>query len=124
MKKSSVALLALAGAVIFFVSFISPGSLPVTDPPQGIPDSVWYVLETSCYECHSSDGNGMAKAKLNLDKWDEYPSDKQVAKAKEICSQMQKGKMPPSKYRLHNPDAVPSPEALSRVCSWVRKTEK
>lgn len=117
-------MLLLSGGVLLFAAFIRPGASLSPDPPKGIPDSVWFVLETSCYECHSTDGNGMAKAKLNLDRWDESTPEKQRSKAEDICDVMQKGKMPPNKYRLNNPDAVPSPEGLARVCSWVTQLKK
>ncbi|TSA29717.1 MAG: hypothetical protein D4R67_01645 [Bacteroidetes bacterium] len=121
MKKSGFVVLALAGGLILFAAFIRPNGFNAQDPPKGIPDSVWATLETSCYDCHSNDGNGMAKVKMNLDKWDEYAPDKQMAKAQDICEVMGKGAMPPSKYRINNPDAVPTPESITRICAWVHQ---
>lgn len=124
MKKSGPLLVALTGAMILLASFVIPLHTASYDPPQDIPDSVWAVLEKSCYDCHSTDGNGMAKAKLNFDKWNDYAADKQLAKAKDICDELENEKMPPSKYRKNNPEAVPTAEEVARVCNWVIQLEK
>ncbi|MFH1296149.1 MAG: heme-binding domain-containing protein [Bacteroidota bacterium] len=124
MKKSGIILVALVGTFVIFVSFIRPAGPPISDPPKNIPDSVWAVIKTSCLECHVNDGNSLAKAKLNFDKWDEYSPEKQFVKAQDICEEVRKGTMPPSKFRKNNPDAVPSTGATTRICKWVNQLEK
>lgn len=66
----------------------------------------------------------MAKSKVNFDSWDEYSSDKQSNKAQAICTQLQKGKMPPSKYRNNNPDAVPTDADVKNICEWTKQISK
>ncbi len=124
MKKSGLVFLALACALIIFGAFIKPAGSTPTDPPQNIPDSVWAIVKKSCYDCHSNDGNSMAAGKLNFDKWDEYSPDKQLAKALDMCDEVQKGKMPPSKYHKNNPEAVPTDAEAVRICNWVKQIEK
>ena len=124
MKKSSIVITALFGVLILFAAFTGPAKSTLSDPPKNIPDSVWTIIEKSCYDCHANDGNGMAKAKLNFDKWDDYSVDKQVSKALDICDEIQKGKMPPSKYRQNNPEAVPTDSDIAQVCDWVKKIGK
>ena len=69
-------------------------------------------------------GQGLAKSKLNFDKWDVYSVEKQVKKTKDICKVLQSQKMPPSKYLKKNPDVAPSPTEVVRVCYWVGELEK
>ena len=124
MKKSGTIIITLFVAMLITSAFIIPDGTPPNDPPKNIPDSVWAVLEISCYDCHSNDGNGMAKSKLNFDKWDSYTPEKQLKKAIAICKVMQSQKMPPSKYLKKNPDVAPSPAEVVRVCFWVNEFEK
>ncbi len=124
MKKNGIVVIALVCGLILFAAFSQPASPIPSTPPKNIPDSVWVVMENSCYGCHSDDGNGMAKAKLNFDRWDEYAPDKQMAKTLDICNELKKGKMPPSKFSKNNPDAVPTDIETARVCNWVQQIEK
>ncbi len=124
MKKSGSILIALFVAMVITSAFIIPnGTLP-NDPPKNIPDSVWAIFEVSCYDCHSNDGNGIAKSRVNFDKWDTYSSEKQLKKVISICKTMQSQKMPPSKYLKKNPDVTPSAAEVARVCNWLAEIEK
>lgn len=124
MKKTGITIFALTGILIILAAFNTAPDTTFSDPPKNIPDSVWAVVEKSCYDCHSSDGNGMAKAKINFDKWDDYSSDKQVSKAQDICTELQKGKMPPSKHRKNNPETIPTDVEVARICTWVQQIGK
>ena len=82
MKKSGTILILLLVMTLITTAFIIPDRAPPNDPPEDIPDSVWAIFEISCYDCHSNNGQGLAKAKLNFDKWDVYSVEKQVKKRK------------------------------------------
>lgn len=124
MRKSGIVMLTFVSVLLILAAFIKPVNPLPTDPPKSIPDSVWSVVQKSCYDCHSSDGNSMAKSKINFDRWAEYSSDKQLNKARDICTQLQKGKMPPSKYRNNNPDAVPTDADVKIICEWTNQISK
>ena len=124
MKKTGIVIIALSCALMIFAAFIkSPDPIPFT-LTKTIPDSVWTVVQKSCYDCHSNDGNSMAKSKVNFDGWNNYSSDKQLSKAKDMCKMLQKGKMPPAKYRNNNPEAVPTETDITRICNWVNQLGK
>jgi len=124
MKKTGRILIALFGTIMITSAFIIPDSTPPNDPPTIIPDSVWAIFEISCYDCHSNNGNGLVKAKLNFDKWNIYSPEKQLKKATNICQAMQDQKMPPSKYLKKNPDDAPSVAEVIRVCNWLGEIAK
>ncbi|MBE0648080.1 MAG: heme-binding domain-containing protein [Bacteroidales bacterium] len=124
MKKTGIVISSLAGALILCAAFVIPANHPSTDPPKGITDSVWTIVQKSCYDCHANDGNAMAKSKLNFDNWENYSSDKQTAKAQDMCDEISKGKMPPSKYRKNNPEAVPTEADATVICNWAKTLEK
>ncbi|MBN1198361.1 MAG: heme-binding domain-containing protein [Bacteroidales bacterium] len=124
MKKSGTLIIAFVGILVLFAAFIKPTDPVPSNAPKGIPDSVWQVISKCCLDCHATDGNGMARANVDFDKWDSYTPDKQLAKAQDICNELQQGKMPPSKYRKNNPEGVPTESETARVCNWVRQMEK
>jgi mono/diheme cytochrome c family protein len=124
MKRKN--LLPVAVFAVFFViaAFIMQGFTPQTELPSNIPDSVWVVLEKSCYDCHCDDGNGMARGKLNFDKWNGYDEEKQMKKAVAIRDEIEKGKMPPKKYLKKLPDAALSDQEIQRISNWVSVKEQ
>jgi len=123
MKRSVIILAVVIATVILSAAFISPSFTPSENPGDNIPDSVWAVFEKSCYGCHSDDGNGMARSKLNFDKWDSYSDEKQLKKAKASCNEMKKGGMPPAKFLKNNPDAAPDETEVNIVCNWLSVIE-
>jgi len=123
MKRALIILTSVFAVVIISAAFITPSSVPPKSPTDNIPDSVWSVFEKSCYGCHSDDGNGMAKSKLNFDKWDSYSAEKQLKKAKASCNEMKKGGMPPTKFLKNNPDAAPGETGINTVCNWLSVIE-
>jgi cytochrome c5 len=123
MKKSAFAAMAVVAALIFLtaVSF-RPATVP--QAPKGIPDSVYAVFSKSCIACHADDGNGMAKSKVNFDKWDTYSPEKQAGKAEAISKMLNKGAMPPSGFRRENPDLVPKAADVAKVSAWATSLQK
>ena len=124
MKKSGTIFIALFVMMLITSAFIIQDGTPPNDPPKSIPDSVWAIFEINCYDCHSDNGNSMAKANLNFDKWDTYSSEKQMKKTIDICKTMRNQKMPPPKFLKKNPDIAPSPADVVRVCNWLSELEK
>ena len=124
MRKSSLLLVALFAAFLISVAFTTPRHTAPQELPKNIPDSIWSVFEKSCYDCHADLGNGLAKGKLNFDKWNTYDDEKQLKKSQAICEEMKKQGMPPTKYLKNIPDAQPTPAEIQRVCNWLSQIEK
>jgi hypothetical protein len=116
--------LTIASAFIGIMCIANPLKAQTAQTPadslKPIPDEVLTVLKKSCFDCHSEPGKIMPLEKLNFTKWNEYKAEKQAAKANAMCEEVTKGKMPPSKYREKNPDAVPTADDLKILCDWVK----
>ena len=117
MKKSAIALIAVSVLVLAAATSFRPSTR--AEGPKSIPDSVFAVFDKSCINCHSNDGSGMAKGKLNFDKWDSYSGEKMVSKARDISKELEKGAMPPSNFRKNNPDLVPTEADVAIVKAWA-----
>jgi len=85
---------------------------------KAIPDDVNAVLANSCFQCHSNDGSGMARAKMNLSEWDSYDADKKATKAGAMCNEIIKDMMPPKRFLSSNPSAALSGEQKELICKW------
>jgi hypothetical protein len=126
MKKTGLFIVAVF-AVFAFITAFTGNSTPASKAakgPKGIPDSVFAVIQNSCTDCHATDGNGMAKSKINFDKWDEYTPEKQASKAAAMCKQLTKGSMPPGSFRKNNPDRVPTEIQVKMICDWAQSLGK
>jgi hypothetical protein len=110
--------------IVSAFSFRTTNSPAPNPGPKGIPDSVWTIINNSCTDCHSTDGSGMAKSKINFDKWDTYSPEKQANKAEDICEQLKKGSMPPNGFRKNNPDRIPSEKEITMICNWAGSVAK
>jgi cytochrome c5 len=117
MKKSVFAMIAVSALV--FTAAVSFRPVTRVQAPQSIPDSVYAVFDKSCVTCHSTDGNGMAKSKLNFDNWDSYAPDKKASKAAAIDKMLAKGAMPPSGFRKNNPSLIPNETDMKKVSAWA-----
>lgn len=119
MKASSILTAAiLVGIVLTMASF---GRMNSASAPEAIPDSVYAVLEKSCLACHSDNGNGLAKGKVNFEKWDSYTAGKKADKAAAISKVVTKGVMPPSGFRKNNPDRVPTEADIAIITAWTKQ---
>ena len=112
-------------SALFSIAFIAnPLQAQTVQTPadtlNSFPAEVTTVLKKACFDCHTDPGRIMPLEKLNLSKWNEYTSEKQVSKANAMCDEVTKGKMPPSKYREKNPDKVPTADDLKILCDWVK----
>ena len=91
----------------------------VKEQPSPIPENINKIFQTSCLNCHGSNGRLLALAKLNLSKWDEYTAAEKAKKASGICSELTEGKMPPKSARKSNPELIPSKEQIELICKWA-----
>ena len=116
MKTTTLIIVALVAAAFVMTAAFRP--VRMTPAPAAIPDSVYAVFDKSCVNCHSDDGSGLAKGKVNFDKWNSYSSQKQVETARDIVNVMTKGSMPPGGFRKNNPDKVPTEADLKLINAW------
>ncbi|MDP1621174.1 MAG: heme-binding domain-containing protein [Bacteroidales bacterium] len=89
-----------------------------------LPDSINKFVQRACMDCHSDDGNFLAKGKVNFSSWDKYDSAKQISKANSMCKELTKSAMPPKKWRKRNPDDIPTQAEVDMVCKWVNALQK
>ena len=117
MKKITT-LTALAGtAFLFLQAFLLQPS-----PGTGQEEDGKAILESTCYDCHSSTSSAkLAKSALNLEQWDEYSVSKKISRLEKICDMLEKGKMPPEKYLKSHPEKALSAEQKEVVCQWTKE---
>ena len=107
-------------AVIFNLASLQiTSSQTVKEQPSPIPENISKIFQTSCLNCHGSNGRLLALAKLNLSKWDEYTAAEKGKKASVICSEVTGGKMPPKSVRKSNPELIPSKGQIELICKWA-----
>lgn len=124
MKKSilfsGTAIAVMVLAVV--LSAFAPGSGKGNqDSGKAISEDVMKILNNSCSKCHTQGGSGAALANLNLTKWGNYDSAKQIKKATAICRTVQSGKMPPKSFINKNPQAVLTDAHKTLICSWAQQ---
>jgi hypothetical protein len=130
MKKLIFYSLFSIGCVIAIILIFNPqkatGSLNgnIAAPGTELPDSVMKFVQTACMDCHSDDGSGMARGKVNFSKWAGYDAEKQLKKANAICKELTQNDMPPKKWRANNPDNVPTQAQIDMMCRWAKSLQK
>lgn len=122
MLRSFLLGLLAIGLLVVYVSLTVPqgsaGSL--NDKGSVFPENVAQILEQSCYDCHTTASrNDDAKDKLNFDNWSELTDVKKIGLLDEICTQVEKGKMPTEKYLSFYPDRKLTEEQVEIICTWV-----
>ena len=85
---------------------------------KAITNDVSQIINRSCAACHSDKGSGMAKMKMNFDKWQSYSAEKQVKLAQKCYQEVSKGGMPPKGFIKSNPGAVLSPAEIDVFRNW------
>lgn len=124
MKKLIIVFFAVLCVVPFYASYVSAQSIQKdTVLVKSIPLEVMKVFEKSCINCHSEPGKTLALTHFNFVKWDQYSPDKKASKAKAMCNEVTKGKMPPKKFRESNPDAVPTSDEIKIICDWAQSLQ-
>jgi hypothetical protein len=118
MMKSKRILIVLAGALLFiFQSFLLNRNASLE-----VPEEVNQILESSCYDCHSSAGqNDDALKALNFENWEEYRLTKQIGLLGEIAEVIEKDKMPPAKYLEFKPDRKLSDSQKELIMKWTEE---
>jgi hypothetical protein len=83
-----------------------------------IPANVNAIFQHSCTPCHWAGGGFKSTFHVNFSKWTDYNPDKQVQKAKKICSVLSGDDMPPASAREKRPDIIPTKEQIDAICKW------
>jgi cytochrome c5 len=121
--------IAVAVISVLFISSLIINQLNAQNAKSGsnqgkaIPANVMKIIDKSCVACHAEPGNMMAISHLNLSNWDKYSAEKQADKAKDICTQVTKSKMPPKSFTSKHPDAVISSDQLNEICNWAQSIQ-
>ncbi len=122
MKRTLFLVIIAIGLLVAYVSLTSPaGSAESVDNAETIfPENVAKIFETSCFDCHTNvSKNVVAKSKLNFDSWDKLTGAQKVGSLDDICTEITKGGMPPSRYLSNYPDRKLTPEQVTLICNWV-----
>jgi hypothetical protein len=124
MKKILIYTLLPFLAMILFIA--AQNTTTVITPSQeeielGASDEVMALLERSCFECHTKDGNAKAKLALNFSKWDDYKLTKKVGKLSDIAEEVKERKMPPDRYISNNPDKALKDNEIEMIANWANE---
>jgi hypothetical protein len=104
-----------------------------------VPPAIDSLLRRACYDCHSSETRWPFYARVAPVSWlvardvrggradlsfSEWGTDPEVEPTPSqrlggICSDLQRGIMPPRSYLLLHPSARVSPQEVERVCAWT-----
>jgi uncharacterized membrane protein len=121
--------IAVAVISVLFISSLIINQLNAENAKSGstqgkaIPANVMKIVDKSCTGCHSEPGNMMAISHLNFTSWDKYSPEKQADKAKDMCTQVTKSKMPPKSFTSKHPDAAISSDQLNEICNWAQSIQ-
>ncbi len=109
---------------------------------MALPDEVSQVFERSCQDCHSNrtvwpwyshvapaswflaHHVNEGRRELNFSEWGTYPARRRDRKLKEICEQVQRGKMPQTSYTLIHTQAELSDRDKQVICAWTDTARK
>lgn len=126
------------------IQFIRPARTnPQIDPGKSIEANlqvtpqVGAIFDRSCNDCHSnktrwpwysnvapvswlviSDVND-ARSVMNFSQWGNYDKDKQSRRLRDMCEQVQDGKMPLSIYTPLHPGSKLSADDVKTLCDWA-----
>jgi len=103
---------------------IGNGKATMPNPTGAMPDTIFSFLKATCMDCHSDNGSGIAKGKLNLSKWDGMTVEKQRDEAQDICKVLTKGTMPKKGWLKKNPTLEPKKTDIEKVCQWSESLKK
>ena len=103
-----------------------------------MPDNVYHVLQTSCYDCHSNntkypwynnvqpvawwlnDHVEEGKRELNFSEFGSFSTKRKLKKLKEIVSEVEENEMPLNSYTLIHKDAALSPADKQLLIEWAK----
>ncbi len=133
MKKLILLVLPAVAGVLLITAFTNPAIMKknTTNSPQqeqvkpDFPENVAKILQTSCYDCHSSNSSNLkAKSTLNFTNWSEYTDSKKVGKMGAMHDKITEDKMPPSRYLGQNPDKALTQQQKDEVVKWIDEESK
>ena len=105
------------------------------------PEEVMKILQTSCYDCHSSKTtypwyNNITpinywlahhvkegKQHLNFSKWNEYSIKKKAHKIDELYEEVEEGEMPLKSYTWTHSEANLTAQQINAVVNWGQKVQ-
>ena len=115
MKKGIVLLLGMGIIYVISQSFITEYGAAVKTP-----EKVKALLDSSCYDCHSSKSKKMsARINYNLDKWEGYRATKKIGFLEKINEVVTEEKMPPKKYLKKHPEKELSEAQKEMISDWT-----
>jgi hypothetical protein len=121
MKK----LLRINGILWLITSFVIAANFQIAsgqtkeDQTTPIPENIIKIFQSSCMQCHGSNGKILPRTKLDFSKWAEYGAVKEAEKASNICSELTDGSMPPKSIRKSKPELIPTKEQTILICKWA-----
>jgi hypothetical protein len=105
-----------------------------------VPDSVYSILKTSCYDCHSNNTNypwyasvqplslwmnhhiEEGKEELNFSEFGKYAKEKQSEKLEEIEEVLKEDEMPLKAYTIVHGEAKLNKEQKEKIETWAHQT--
>jgi hypothetical protein len=137
-------LVIVLAAAFVIIQFIRPARTnPPVNPAQSIEANlqvspqVGSIFDRSCNDCHSqktrwpwysnvapvswlviSDVND-ARSMMNFSQWGSDDKDKQSRRLRDMCEQVQDGKMPLSIYTPLHPGSKLSADDVKTLCDWA-----
>lgn len=134
--------------VIIAIQFIQParnenGQVLPTDISKTVfvPENVRIILQTACYDCHSTHtnypwytyvqpvgwimGNHIknGKREINFSDFGSYSERRQESKFKSIASQVHDGEMPLYSYTIMHKNARLTKDEKTIIVDWANKTK-
>lgn len=144
-RKIVITLFAILLVAQFFKPEKNNGSLDSVKPfiaETNPPENVLKILETSCFDCHSSktkypwynkitpvnywmnhhikDG----KKHLNFSDWSNYSLKKKEHKMDELYEEVEEKEMPLKSYTWTHSEANLSEEQIDAIVSWGKRVQK
>jgi len=142
--------LLLVGVVALVAAQFVPvtGANPPIDPAQAVfasmpvPAEITATLNRACQDCHSNqtvwpwysriapvswliiNDVNEGRRELNFSEWGRYTARRQDRKLKEICEQVERGKMPMPIYTVMHPDAKLTASDRKAICAWSGEAQK
>ena len=142
-RPFKLAAIVLVGA-IFLIQFIQPErNLGSRESETDlvvfleVPDTLAFLLENSCYDCHSNRTNYPwysrispvswfmemhvrdGKEKLNLSTFGNLEKNRKIGAIADICDELEEDKMPLKSYLFMHSEARLTQQEREEICNWL-----
>ncbi len=134
-----ILLIVLVGIQLIPTEFNQSDTVPETDfmDVNKPPASVIKTVQTSCYDCHSSNTSypwynkvqpmawylqhhiNEGKDELNFSEWGNFSNRRKKSKLRSIINQIEANEMPLGSYTLVHKDAILSEESKSELIDYI-----